>query len=135
MSRTNDDEQWEDLVRRLGGEPEDSALDPSSYFSAPPPGPRDYHVTEEVSEDFQPPSPKPIATGNPRTILSWTAVLGSVVIWLSTALLGISLAWWLAAATVMCFLAGVVSLFFLLPRSPDHRDPDDSDDYGSGAKL
>src|SRR5690625_7561297 len=83
MSRTNDDEQWEDLVRRLGGEPEDSALDPSSYFSAPPPGPRDYHVTEEVSEDFQPPSPKPIATGNPRTILSWTAVLGSVVIWLS----------------------------------------------------
>ena len=99
------------------------------------PGPRDYTVAEEILEDFQPPEPKPIATGNPRTVLSWIGVIGAMTIWLLAALLGIPLAWWTSAVTILVFLASALSLFFLLPRTRDHRNPDYDGDYGNGAQL
>ena len=130
------DKEWEDIVRRLGGSSEQARAEPTAE---PPPvadtGPRDYAVAEEVVEDFQPPEPKPIATGNPRTLLSWAGVIGSVLVWLLAALLGISLAWWMSTVTIVAFLAGALSLFFLLPRTREHRKPYDDGDYGNGAQL
>lgn len=139
------DEEWEDLVRRLKGtasqahtEPmKDSVptIDPAEP-AAGSSGPRDYSVLDEQVEDFRPPEPKPIASGNPRTVLSWSAVIGSAILWLAAALLGWSLPWWFSALTIVAFLAGGLSLFFLLPKTWAHRDPlGDDEDYGHGAKL
>lgn len=144
-SNSNYDEQWEDLVRRLGGSPYQSKSQPipevppgpktPDSSSGPVPPPRDYTVAEETVEDFQPPEPKPIASGNPRTVLSWTAVIGSVTVWLFAALLSIPLSWWITTVTVASFLAGALSLFFLLPQKRTLHEPHDDDDYGNGAKL
>lgn len=143
-NNSNDDDQWEDIVRRLGGTQDQAHSEPiheSSSEPAPEPtlfsqaGPRDYTVAEEVSEDFQPPSPKPIATGSPRTVLSWLGVIGPVIVWVLAALLGLPLAWWMSWTTILAFLAGAVSLFFLLPKSWAHRDPFDDDDFGDGARI
>jgi hypothetical protein len=137
-------EQWEDLVRRLGGTPEQAQTSPAigssddgqeSQPAEAPQGPRDYELAEETVEDFQPPEPKPIASGNPRTVLSWFGVIGAAVIWIIAGLLSWPLPWWLSTVTVVAFLGGAVSLFFLLPKSWAHRDPFDNDDYGDGAKL
>lgn len=143
MEQRDEDKAWQDLVRRLGGSPEQAQSEPT--VEPPPgpapskpssmPGPRDYTVAEEILEDFQPPEPKPIATGNPRTVLSWIGVIGAMTIWLLAALLGIPLAWWTSAVTILVFLASALSLFFLLPRTRDHRNPDDDGDYGNGAQL
>lgn len=138
------DEQWEDIVRRLGGTQDQAQTEPVS--ESPPPsnpesaslpqaGPRDYTVADERIEDFQPPPPKPIANGNPRTVLSWTGVIVPITIWILAALLGLQLAWWISWVTILGFLAGAVSLFFLLPKSWAHRDPFDDDDFGDGAKV
>ncbi len=142
-SNNNPDEQWEDIVRRLGGSSDQANSEPvaePAHTPQPPDywtdaGPRDYAVAEEIVEDFQPPDPKPITTGHPRTVLSWTGVIGAVMIWLFAAFVSFPLPWWLTTATVVAFLAGAVSLFFLLPRTRTHHDPDDDDDYGDGAKL
>lgn len=142
-SNHSHDEEWEDIVRRLGGDPEQGPSDPIVEPSPIPQtpsletgtGPRDYAVSEEVVEDFQPPEPRSIATGNPRTILSWTGVIGAVAIWLIAALLNIPLAWWLTTVTVVAFLGGALSLFFQLPQTRAHQNPYDDDDYGNGAKL
>lgn len=139
----DEDKAWEDLVRRLGGSPEQAQSEPTAEpphrADAPEPsstrGPRDYTVAEEIVEDFQPPEPKPIATGNPRTVLSWIGVIGAIAIWLLAALLGIPLAWWMTTVTVVAFLAGALSLFFLLPRTREHRNPYNDGDYGDGAQL
>lgn len=143
VEQRDEDKAWQDLVRRLGGSPEQAQSEPTAE---PPPGPdtsnpssmsgpRDYAPAEEIVEDFQPPEPRPIATGNPRTVLSWIGVIGAIAIWLLAALLGISLAWWMSTATLVAFLAGALSLFFQLPRTRDHRNPYDDDDYGNGAQL
>ena len=141
---SNHDEQWEDIVRRLGGpdgqtpfEPisEESPLPVSDSSPLPSAGPRDYTVAEEIVEDFRPPVPKPIASGNPRTVLSWSGVIGATVIWILAALLGWQLPWWMSWLTGLSLLAGAVSLFFLLPKTWAHRDPFDNDDYGDGAKV
>jgi len=137
-------EQWEDIVRRLGGTSE-QAQSPASSESPthdarsepgmPLRGPRDYQLADETVEDFQPPNPKPIATGNPRTVLSWFGVVGAVAIWIIAALLSWPLPWWLATVTILGFGGGAVSLFFLLPKSWAHRERFDGDDYGDGARL
>lgn len=140
----NDDEQWEDIVRRLGGsqdlEQTDPSVDPvpqeATHQPEPPvQGPRDYHTPDEIVEDFTPPEPRPIASGNPRTVLSWVGVVGAAGIWILAALLGWPLPWWLSAVSIAGFVGGAISLFFLLPKSWANRDPFDSDDYGDGAKL
>lgn len=140
----HDDEQWEDIVRRLGGTQDQAqtrpSVDPLDQESDDQPalplqGPRDYHATDEIVEDFTPPEPKPIASGNPRTVLSWLGVIGAAGIWILAALMSWPLPWWLSAVTITGFLGGALSLFFLLPKSWAHRDPYDNDDYGDGAKL
>lgn len=141
---SDDNEQWEDIVRRLGGTPDQAHTPPitetpegyeASSAEDTSHGPRDYHLADEVVEDFQPPEPKPIASGNPRTVLSWFGVIGATVVWMVAALLSLTLPWWLAVATLVGFFGGGVSLFFLLPKSWTDRDPLDNDDYGGGAKL
>ncbi len=145
----NEDQQWEDIVRRLGGneneakaEPifEDSPADdtdqsletdqPLQHF-----GPRDYTLAEEELEDFQPPEPQPVITGNPRSLLSWAGVIIATLLWLWTGLSGWTLPWWLLTASILSFLGGATSLFFLLPKTWAHRNPADDDDYGDGAKV
>lgn len=137
-------EQWEDLVRRLGGTPDNTppspAADAPETSETPQPdepaqGPRDYGLADEIVEDFQPPEPKPIASGNPRTVLSWFGVIAAAVLWIVAGLFSWPLPWWLSTASLLAFLSGGVSLFFLLPKSWAHRDPFDDDDYGDGAKL
>lgn len=137
-------EQWEDIVQRLGGTPE-QAQTPPSYESFPEDagfrpgtsgkGPRDYQLADEVVEDFEPPDPKPIASGNPRTILSWSGVVISAVVWIIAAIFSWQLPWWLTTVTILGFFGGTVSLFFLLPKSWAHRERFDGDDYGDGARL
>lgn len=143
-NNSNQDDQWEDIVRRLGGTQDQAQSEPVHESSSEPDheptswspaGPRDYTVAEEFLEDFQPPSPRPITTGSPRTVLSWLGVIGPVTIWVLAALLGLPLAWWMSWTTILAFLAGAVSLFFLLPKSWAHRDPFDDDDFGDGAKI
>lgn len=143
-NNSNQDDQWEDIVRRLGGTQDQAQSEPVHESSSEPDheptslspaGPRDYTVAKEFLEDFQPPSPKPITTGSPRTVLSWLGVIGPVTIWVLAALLGLPLAWWMSWTTILAFLAGAVSLFFLLPKSWAHRDPFDDDDFGDGAKI
>lgn len=140
----NPDEQWEDIVRRLRGtagqarsEPAGEETTPSEtpQQPLPAPGPRDYTVADEIAEDFQPPEPKPLATGNPRTILSWAGVLGAAIVWILAALLSWHLPWWLSIVTILGFVAGAISLFFLLPKTWAHRNFFDDDDYGDGAKV
>lgn len=140
----NDNEQWEDLVRRLGGTSDQAQTPPTSerdtshdapHPIAPLQGPRDYQLADEEVEDYRPPEPKAIASGNPRTVLSWVGVVGSVIIWILAALLSAPLPWWLSTATLFAFLGGALSLFLLLPKTWAHRDPFDEDDYGDGAKL
>jgi len=133
------DKEWEDIVRRLRGSTDEAesapVAKPHTFSPSAMQGPRDYTVAEEVVEEFQPPKPQPIATGNPRVLLSWTGVIGSVVVWLLAALLGMPLSWWLASLTIGAFLAGALSLFFLLPRTREHLDQHGDGDYGDGAKL
>ena len=140
----NDNEQWEDIVRRLGGTSDQAQTPPTHEDEispgtpdpiAPLQGPRDYQLADETVDDFQPPEPKSIASGNPRTVLSWVGLVGSVMIWILAALLSSPLPWWLATATLLAFLGGGLSLFLLLPKTWAHRDPFDEDDYGGGAKL
>ena len=71
---TNRDSEWEDLVRRLGGNPEKAAGEPpveerydtqrrdydawnaeDQYPVVSRPGPRDYVLAEEETLDFHPP--------------------------------------------------------------------------------
>lgn len=143
-SEPNDHQQWEDIVRRLGGTsdqaqtPSAPDLDASSgdpQPGAPLQGPRDYQLADEIVEDFRPPEPRSIASGNPRAVISWVGVVGAVLVWVLAALLSAPLPWWLSTTTLLAFLGGAVSLFFLLPKTWAHRDPFDEDDYGDGAKL
>ena len=140
----NDDERWEDIVRRLGGTPDQAQTrpeinpadaEPDHQPAIPQQGPRDYQTADEIIEDFQPAEPRPIASGNPRTVLSWLVVIGAGAIWILAALMSWPLPWWLSAVTIIGFLGGALSLFFLLPKTWAHRDPFDDDDYGDGAKL
>ena len=143
----NRDEEWEDIVRRLGGTEQQAQSKPASEDNEPQPsegfvsqslpqaGPRDYTLAEEEIEDFEPPEPNPFATGNPRTILSWSVVIGSVILWILAALGGWQLPWWLSVITLLGFFGGGLSLFFLLPKTWAHRGPSDDDDYGNGAKV
>ena len=140
----DENEQWEDIIRRLGGAPDQAHTPPSSepftnaawpQSNTHLPGPRDYQVTGEDVEDFQPPNPKPIASGNPRIVLSWFGVVGAVAIWIVAALFNWSLSGWLATVTILALCGGAISLFFLLPKSWAHRERFDGDDYGDGAKL
>lgn len=143
------DEQWEDIVRRLGGSEEQAQAEPvvendpdetpaasgdgNPYLALP--GPRDYTVVEEEVEDFQPPEPKAVSTGSPRTLLSWFGVLGATVLWILAGLGGWQLPWWLTIISTLSFVAGALSLFFMLPKTRAHRNPFDDDDYGNGAKV
>ena len=145
----NRDAEWEDLVRRLGGNPEQAKSEPifeengnedrphaeeqSRPLSAP--GPRDYTLTEDDISDFQPPEPKPVSASNPRTVLSWLGVISAAVLWIVAGMGGWQLPWWLNIASTLGFLAGAISLFFLLPKTWAHRDRFDDDDYGDGAKV
>lgn len=144
----NHDKQWEDIVRRLGGSEEQAKAEPA--FEDPAntdpmgsnndeqlrlPGPRDYTLAEEEDEDFLPPEPKPVSTANPRTLLSWLGVCGATVLWIVAGLGGWQLPWWLMVASTLSFIAGALSLFFLLPKTRDHRPPFDDDDFGDGAKV
>lgn len=145
----NRDEQWEDIVRRLGGSSEQAKVEPifeESVDEEPPQteagnlsfvtaGPRDYTLAEEEIEDFQPPDPKPVSTARPRTLLSWFGVIGATVLWILAGMGGWPLPWWLSIGSTLAFLAGAVSLFFLLPKTWAHRDRFDDDDYGGGAKV
>lgn len=140
----NEDKQWEDLIRRLGGTPEQAHAQPvqepptSHQEESPedsPAGPRDYQVADEIVEDFQPPEPQPIASRSPRAVLSWFGVIGALAVWILAAVLRWPLPWWLATVTLVGLLGGAVSLFFLLPKSWAHRDPFDDENYGGGAKL
>lgn len=147
MSRDpmNQDEQWEDIVRRLGGSETEAKADPVfeepsetqptvSDRSLPMVGPRDYTVAE-ADDDFRPPEPKPVSTGNPRTLLSWFGVIAAVILWIVTGMVGWHLPWWLTAVSIAAFIAGASSLFFLLPKTQAHRNPFDDDDYGNGARV
>lgn len=143
------DQQWEDLVRRLGGSEDQARAEPiyeERPHAAPTasddteqfvglPGPRDYSVAEEEVEDFQPPEPKAVSTGNPRTLLSWFGVLGATILWLLAGMSSWQLPWWLMIVSSLSFIAGAISLFFLLPKTGAHRNPLDDDDYGNGAKV
>ncbi|WP_022870611.1 hypothetical protein [Yaniella halotolerans] len=150
----NRDSEWEDLVRRLGGSPEQATGEPIveshqdrqhrnvedldadvPHPTLGAPGPRDYSLAEEEPLDFQPPDPKPVSASAPRTVLSWLGVISATVLWIMAGMAGWQLPWWLSAASILGFLAGVTSLFFLLPKTWAHRDRFDDDDYGSGAKV
>lgn len=144
----NRDPEWEDLVRRLGGNPEQAAGEPipeeqanrhrdaeDPYPDWIAPGPRDYSLGAGQTQDFQPPDPRPVSAGAPRTVLSWLAVISAAVVWIVAGMAGWQLPWWLSIASALSFLAGAVSLFFLLPKTWAHRDRFDDDDYGSGAKV
>src|SRR5699024_967650 len=71
---------------------------------------------------------------NPRTVLSWLGVISAAVLWIVAGMGGWQLPWWLNIASTLGFLAGAISLFFLLPKTWAHRDRFDDDDYGDGAK-
>src|SRR5690625_2687380 len=138
-NNSNQDDQWEDIVRRLGGTQDQAQSEPVHESSSEPDheptslspaGPRDYTVAKEFLEDFQPPSPKPITTGSPRTVLSWLGVIGPVTIWVLAALLVLLLVWCMYWPTMLAIFAVAVSLFFLLPKSWAHREPFDDDDFG-----
>lgn len=145
----NRDDQWEDIVRRLGGSPEQARAEPvfeESPDEVPPQtedgdqtfvgaGPRDYTLADEEIEDFQPPEPNPVSASSPRTLLSWFGVIGAVILWISAGIGGWQLSWWLSIASTLSCFAGAISLFFLLPKTSAHRDRFDGDDYGNGAKV
>lgn len=143
----NDDQQWEDIVRRLGGNEDEAKAEP--IFEDSPDidqplepdqplqrfGPRDYVLAEQEPEDFQPPEPQSVITGNPRSLLSWTGVIIATLLWLFAGLSGWTLPWWLLTGSILSFLGGATSLFFLLPKTWAHRNPADDEDYGDGAKV
>lgn len=151
MSRDdmNHEEQWEDIVRRLGGseaeaksEPvfeEPSDTNPADHqkpqSASATPGPRDYTLPDAADDEFLPPDPKPVATGSPRTLLSWFSVLSAVTLWVLAGMGGWNLPWWLTIVSTMAFTAGAISLFFLLPKTREHQDPFDDEDYGNGARV
>ena len=150
---THRDREWEDLVRRLGGNPQKAAGEPpgeeqygtqhkdcydwntEDQYPVNQPGPRDYVLAEEESVDFQPPDPKPVSASAPRTVLSWLGVTGAVVLWIVAGMASWQLPWWLSIASALGFLASATSLFFLLPKTWAHRDRFDDGDYGGGAKV
>src|SRR5699024_11876844 len=114
-NNSNQDDQWEDIVRRLGGTQDQAQSEPVHESSSEPDheptswspaGPRDYTVAEEFLEDFQPPSHRPITTGSPRTVLSWLGVIGPVSIWVIAAILGLHIAWWNFLSLIMAVLTG-----------------------------
>lgn len=139
-ARDHEDSDWEDLVQRLGGTPDQAHTPPApeppvSAAQIIASGPRDYALADEQVDDFRPPEPRPLGAGNPRTVLSWVGVVGAAVVGLLAVLLDWSLSWWLSAVVIGAFLCGAISLFFLLPKTWAHRPPRDDDDYGHGAKL
>lgn len=142
-SQLPDDGDWEDLVRRLGGTPEQAGTPPASEPYTPQEdlpmdhsldGPRDYQVVEEDTA-FQPAPPKSLSTVSPRAILSWIGVVGSIAFWTITALFRVQVSVWLTLATIFMFIVGAVSLFFLLPKNRDPYGSSDDDDFGNGARL
>lgn len=145
----NNNQQWQDIVRRLGGSQEEAKAEPVSEDSPAnvfdlsleidpslqPRGPRDYTLAEQEPENFHPPEPQPVMTSSPRSLLSWAGVLMATLLWLCTGFSGWVLPWWLFTASLLSFLGGATSLFFLLPKTWAHRNPVDDEDYGDGAKV
>src|SRR5699024_486383 len=89
----DDDPQSKDIARRLGGNEDEANAEPivedSPDIDQPLKpdqplqrfGPRDYVLAEQEPEDFQPPEPQSVITGNPRSLLSWTGVIIATLLW------------------------------------------------------
>src|SRR5699024_959883 len=96
----NDDQQWEDIVRRLGGNEDEAKAEPILEDSPDTDqplkpdqplqrsGPRDYALAAQEPESLQPPEPQSVSTGKPRSLLSWTGVIIATLLWLFAGLGG-----------------------------------------------
>jgi|GEM_PF-2128538 len=84
---------------------------------------------DSEGEDFIPPDPPPVLSGDPLLTLAWFATLGGAAIWLVMAIIWTTAPGWMFWIGTASFLLGVAVLLW---RLPDSKDPDDFDD---GARV
>lgn len=90
--------------------------------SAPPAGPRDYELLDDLDDEgFSPPPPPPMPRPRDRfDAFAWIGLIGGPLAIIAAFVLGTG--GWLAAAGFAAFTAGFVTL---IARSPDRRDEGD----------
>ena len=90
--------------------------------SAPPAGPRDYELLDDLDDEgFSPPPPPPMPRPRDRfDAFAWIGLIGGPIAIILAFVLGTG--GWLAAAGFAAFTAGFVTL---IARSPDRRDEGD----------
>lgn len=88
-----------------------------------------FAAEDDEGEEFVPPEPPPVLSGDPLLTLAWCATLGGAAIWLVMAIIWTTAPGWLFWIGAASFLLG---LAVLLWRLPDSKHPDDFDD---GARV
>ena len=90
--------------------------------SAPPAGPRDYELLDDLDDEgFSPPPPPPMPRPRDRfDAFAWIGLIGGPIAIILAFVFGTG--GWLAAAGFAAFTAGFVTL---IARSPDRRDEGD----------
>jgi hypothetical protein len=116
-------------------EPADAGNQPSAGLSGPnfpaerPPegampvaGPRDYYAPEPEDDEFVPPEPAPLGTGEPLLVLAWCGAVGGPL-----ALLLMAMFWRSApfAAVVGLIVIIIAAGAYLVSRLPGERDSGD----------
>jgi hypothetical protein len=90
--------------------------------SSPLVGPRDYYAAEPEDDEFVPPEPAPLGTGEPLLVLAWCGAVGGPI-----ALLLMAMFWRSApfAAVVGLIVLIIAAGAYLISRLPGERDSGD----------
>ena len=85
-------------------------------------GPRDYYAAEPEDDEFVPPEPAPLGTGEPLLVLAWCGAVGGPI-----ALLLMAMFWRSApfAAVVGLIVLIIAAGAYLISRLPGERDSGD----------
>ncbi|NMR30105.1 hypothetical protein [Crystallibacter degradans] len=111
------------------GNPPSRGLPGANFAAESPPedalpvaGPRDYYAAEPEDDEFVPPEPAPLGTGEPLLVLAWCGAVGGPI-----ALLLMAMFWRSApfAAVVGLIVMIIAAGAYLVSRLPGERDSGD----------
>jgi hypothetical protein len=111
-----------------GNQPATGLSGPNSPAESPPEGgvpvagPRDYYATDPEDDEFVPPEPAPLGTGEPLLVLAWCGAVGGPL-----ALLLMAMFWRSApfAVVVGLIVMIIAAGTYLVSRLPGERDSGD----------
>ncbi|MDO5634789.1 MAG: hypothetical protein Q4G34_07965 [Micrococcus sp.] len=130
------EQSWTEIVARLRAEdedgvwaPESAALpdDPTPTPAAPEPtAPTSSGVAQDPLDgplpgDFVAPTPPPLLSGAPGTVVAVGALVVPVLVLLAAAVVGLRLPSVVSIGLVVCAVGGALAVFFQLPRRGEGR--------------